>query len=115
MHGLIIEDIPVVALAIEDELRDLGFLSFDFVGSKADAVAAAEAHCPDLIIADYRLIDGTGVDAVREICRTRNIPTIYVAALADEVLRDEPTAIVLEKPIASNALTNAVRARLQLM
>lgn len=36
-------------------------------GSVAEALAAAQTHTPDLILMDYGLPDGTGLDATREI------------------------------------------------
>ena len=49
MHALIIEDECLIAMAIEDALRDCGFTSFDVAVSADEAVAAAARKCPDLI------------------------------------------------------------------
>ncbi len=38
MHALIIEDEALVAMAIEDILRDNGYTSFDFAVSVPDAL-----------------------------------------------------------------------------
>ena len=50
-HALVIEDFPVIAMSIQDELADLGY-SAAIAASEAEAVALAEERCPDLIIAD---------------------------------------------------------------
>ncbi|HEX8533819.1 MAG TPA: response regulator [Allosphingosinicella sp.] len=71
MHALIIEDQFLIAALIEEELRELGYSSFDVVDRELSAVAAAERKCPDLITADERLTDGSGVEAVQKICVTK--------------------------------------------
>ena len=52
-HVLIIEDEMLIAFALEDELRTLGFTSFDVAQSTAEALACAQRHRPD---AEYRII-----------------------------------------------------------
>ena len=41
----------------------------------------AGGHIPDLIIADVRMQDMDGDDAIREICRDRPTPFILISAL----------------------------------
>lgn len=67
IHALIIEDEPIIALGIEDALRDNGFTSFCFALSEDNAISAAEAHRPDLITSDIKLSPGNGMDAVEAI------------------------------------------------
>ena len=55
MHALIIEDEPRIGLMIEEELSDLGFVSFDRAVTEEDAVRMAEHTCPTLITAVERL------------------------------------------------------------
>lgn len=45
--ALIIEDLPIIAMSIQDELAELGFSSA-IASTEAEAVALAEDHCPDL-------------------------------------------------------------------
>ena len=71
MHVLIIEDEPLIAMSIEDALRDCGCASFDFAANVAEAVAAAKMRCPDLITADVQLAPGCGIDAVAADLRRR--------------------------------------------
>ena len=42
------------------------------------AIAAARAHCPDLIVSDVRLAEGCGVAAVEEICRDHRANVVFV-------------------------------------
>lgn len=108
MHALIIEDSYLLAMTLEDALRPLGYASFDIAGSADAAVAAAEARCPDLIVADQRLDTGTGVEAVRRICASKPIPVIFVTGSGGEVRAALPAAIVVDKPIHEPTLHAAL-------
>lgn len=108
MHALIIEDEPLLSLQIEDHLRELGFVSFDFAATEVDAVNAANLRCPDLITSDVRLAAGCGISAVQAICRKRPVPVVFITATEAEVHAREPGAVVLRKPLSSAALERAV-------
>ena len=108
-HALIIEDEIIIALEVEDLLSDLGFATFDVADSPEQAVAAALAHRPDLVTADYRIIGGTGVDAVDQIVNAIGpVPVVYVTGNPDMVLK-RGLAPVVDKPIAPRALAAACR------
>ena len=112
MHALIIEDEALIAIAIEDVLRETGFTSFDFATSVDAAVAAAARSCPDLITADVRLAPGCGIDAVEAICSERPIPVIFITASALEVHERCPDHIVVTKPFCRSDVARAIqRAR----
>ncbi|HST35256.1 MAG TPA: response regulator [Allosphingosinicella sp.] len=108
MHALIIEDNFLIATLIEDILRGLGYTSFDFAEREADAIRAAERRCPDLITADQRLTDGSGVDAVRAICAGRAIPAVFISDYQEDVRRLAPDAILIGKPFNDRMLSEAV-------
>ncbi len=108
MHALLIEDEALVVLAVEQALRQIGFTSFDDANTVQQAVEAAEKRCPDLIIANHHLIDGTGTDAVLAICSGQDIPVVFVTANGADVTRNLPKAIVVDKPFATHSLHNAV-------
>lgn len=109
-HVLIIEDEILVAFEVEALLMEQGFTSFDIADSPADALALAMAHPPDLITADYRIVDGTGEEAVEAIQRhLGRIPVVYVTGNADQ-LEGRLTPVV-DKPISARRLREAcVRA-----
>jgi CheY-like chemotaxis protein len=110
MHALIIEDEPIIAMGIEEVLRDCGCTSFDFAGSFASAVAAAERRCPDLITADVRLAPGNGIDAVQAICCRTHIPVVFITGTGAEARARCPGYAVVDKPFAAAAVGVAVRA-----
>ncbi len=111
-HVLIIEDEPVIALELEILLGDLGYRSFDIADCPQDALACAKAHRPELITADYRILSGTGVEAVELItAAVGRIPVVYVTGNPDLLPAGVDNAVV-DKPISPTALAAAcVRAR----
>lgn len=114
MHALIIEDEVSAVDHIEQALRALGYTSFDIAFSGAEARAAAQEKCPELITADLRLVDGSGVEAVLEICSHMAIPVVFITSHRREINELLPDAIVVEKPfqpdILERALAKAVNA-----
>ena len=108
MHALIIEDEPFLAMVIEDHLRRLGYTSFDFAITEADAVRAARARCPDLITSDVQLPEGCGIAAVEAICNEKPIPVVFITATASDVRERKRDAIVVRKPIIVAELIEAV-------
>lgn len=104
---LIIEDEPVIALELECLLGDLGFRSFDVADCPDDALACARANRPALITADYRILSGTGVEAVQKITAAiGEVPVVYVTGNVD-LLPEVHAGAVVDKPISVPALTAA--------
>lgn len=107
-HALVIEDFPVIAMSIQDDLADMGF-SAAIAATEAEAVALAEERCPDLIIADLRLAQGSGIDAVRRICRDRSIAVIFMSGDLEELGGGGTgEAGFLSKPFTSTALRSSI-------
>lgn len=105
-HVLIIEDEPIIALELEALLSDMGFGSFDTADSPGEAVALAQLRRPALITADYRILNGTGVEAVSQVlAAVGHTPVVYITCNAD--LFDHAGATVVEKPISISALAAA--------
>jgi CheY-like chemotaxis protein len=107
MHALIIEDQPLIAMMIEEELAEQGYTTFDVATRQADAVQLAVKRCPDLITADYKLIEGTGINAVREFALIRRSQLFTLPGALDELAI--PDAVILPKPFRSRDLREAVR------
>ena len=109
MHALIIEDESLIAMAIEDALRDCGFTSFDVAVSADEAVAAAARKCPDLITADVELRPGCGIAAVQSICSERPIPVVFITGSPREVRIRMPGHRLVEKPFSAECIMDATR------
>jgi len=83
-------------------------------GSLAELERALDARGepPDFMLADYRLAEGTGVDAVEAIrARFGPVPAVIVSGEADIRERGLPFP-VLQKPVAPERLLEAVQAAL---
>ena len=107
-HALIIEDFPVIAMSIEDELADMGF-SAAVAATETEAITLAEERCPDLIIADLRLAQGCGIEAVRRICGNRPIAVIFMSGDLEAVGGGGiGEAEFLSKPFTSAALRSSI-------
>jgi DNA-binding response OmpR family regulator len=107
-HALIIEDELLLAFAVEEALRELGYTTFEIARSVRDAVNAAERQCPDLIVANHHIIDGTGTDAVLSICSGKAIPVVFVTGSGPEIRLRLPDALIVEKPLSQSRLGDAV-------
>lgn len=106
-HVLIIEDEMLIAMEIENLLADIGFDTFDIVDSPSRALASAMSRRPDLITADVRIIDGTGVEAVRAIIAVLGpVPVVFVTGSVD-TLTDRDLLALVEKPIGARTLAMA--------
>ncbi len=109
MHALIIEDEPLIAMAIEDALRGCGFTSFDIANSAREAVAAAARTCPDIITADVELRPGCGIKAVQSICSELPIPVLFITGSPAEVRARMPSHVLVEKPFCPDDLMVVVK------
>lgn len=106
-HALIIEDEILIALEVESLLAEMGFQTFDWADSPGRALACAKDRKPDLITADIRIVGGTGIEAVKAIhAEVGPVPVVYVTGNVD-MLRDQGSPTVVEKPIAPAALAAA--------
>jgi DNA-binding response OmpR family regulator len=108
MHALIIEDEPSISLLIEEELRDLGFTSFDISTSEDEAIRLAAHTSPNLITADEKLKVGSGFRAVREICAEQAIPVIFITG--DPCSVGLADVVILPKPFGGKAFREAAAA-----
>jgi len=107
MHALIIHKEPFFA-PIKETLAGIGYSSFDMACSAAAARAAARRHPPDLIVAAYRLPDGTAPEAMPAICGARECPVVFVTIETDAVLNWLRSAVVVTRPFERLALEIAV-------
>ncbi|MEL6750446.1 MAG: response regulator [Pseudomonadota bacterium] len=98
---LIIEDEPLIALDIEQMVVNLGHSVTGIARTHTEAVAAVREQKPGLVLADIQLADGSsGIDAVKDILETINVPVIFITAFPERLLtgeRPEP-AFLVTKP-----------------
>jgi CheY-like chemotaxis protein len=104
---LIIEDEPLISLDLSEIVESLGHRVTTVARTADQAVAAAQLERPGLVLADIQLADGSsGLDAVREILGTYEVPVIFVTSFPERLLtgqRPEPTFLIT-KPYDPNAV-----------
>ncbi|WP_316977174.1 response regulator [Shumkonia mesophila] len=104
---LIIEDEPIIAFDLSDIVSEMGHDVIGTAATKDEAVALAMRRRPGIILADIQLGDGSsGIDAVAEIHRTRDVPVVFVTAYPERLLtgaRREP-AYLVTKPFEPDVL-----------
>ena len=115
---LVIEDDPIVSLAMENLLADAGYLVLASCARGEAALRLAEHERPDLILADVKLAGAMdGVDAVAALLPRYRVPVIFVTAHTDAATRARMTALapaeILAKPISDVLLLHAVAAALR--
>lgn len=107
-HVLIIEDEPLVAMAIEDILKSEGATSFEIVDTEQAAILAAAGHKPSVITSDVKLLEGTGPAAVAEIHkRFGPIPVIFITGTPEECEPCNPPGSIVRKPFSDEAVVAA--------
>ncbi|TRO87666.1 response regulator [Glycocaulis profundi] len=109
---LIVEDEALTARMLEQLVGAMGFEPMSPASSRAQAVAAAACGHPDLILSDIELgSDGSGIDAVREIRESIDVPVVFVTAFPHRV-RDWDlcdNTFLVRKPLNRMALTSCIR------
>ncbi|MCQ9155080.1 PhyR family response regulator anti-anti-sigma factor [Acidomonas methanolica] len=98
---LIIEDEPIIAMDIQDVVEECGHAVAAVAHTEADAVRLASTLRPGLILADINLgAGGDGMQAVRRIMKTHDIPVVFVTAYPERLLTSETEepSFVITKP-----------------
>jgi CheY-like chemotaxis protein len=108
LHALVIEDDPIIAMMIEDELRELGYRTVDVASTEEEAIIAVSRTCPDLITSDGALIAGSGAGAVRRIRASLRVPVIFITGDPERARDCIPDAPVIEKPFSISQFAAAV-------
>jgi FixJ family two-component response regulator len=79
--------------------------------TRSDAISAALANKPGLVLADIRLADGSsGLEAVNEILGSFTVPVVFITAYPDQLMtgeRPEPTFLIT-KPFREDAVKAVV-------
>jgi len=115
---LVVEDERIVASAIKEVLRFMGYEVSGIVDSASEAIASVAAQAPDLVLMDIRLRgEPDGVDAALEIQERFGVPVVYVTAYADKAMKQRATLTgpcgYVVKPFSQEELRAAVEAALQ--
>ncbi len=105
---LVVEDDALIGMLMSTVLQDMGYDVAPVVASQEDAVRAARANPPDLMIVDDGLAGGSGIGAMREILRTGFVPHIFVTGDPQRIESAWPGAIAIQKPFQETELIDAM-------
>ncbi len=87
MRVLVVEDDPAVAEPLIEGLRRNGFETEHVVYASQVVPAVMSSAGVDVVLLDLGLPDGDGLDVLRELRRTSDIPVIIATARGDETDR----------------------------
>lgn len=110
---LLVEDEPTLRRVIARNLTSRG-VSVHEAATASEAIAAASAQAPDLLLLDINLPDHTGWDVLRELRRRgREVPTIVLSAVrvSQQRLDEFQPLAYLPKPFPIDALLRLVFGR----
>lgn len=114
---LIVEDEPLIGLALQETLEKLGYTVPGIVDSADDLPAVFLRYKPDAIIMDIRLRSYTdGTDAARRLRLISQVPIIFLSAYSTEearskAARSNPVAF-LTKPVDEQVLAREIERAL---
>ncbi|WP_209673793.1 ATP-binding response regulator [Methanolinea mesophila] len=82
---LIVEDEGIVAMAINDTLKKMGYTVTGICSTGEDAIVTAAKTVPDVVLMDIHLKgEVDGIEAADKINKLYGIPVIYLTAYADD-------------------------------
>ncbi len=109
-HVLVIEDDWLIADHIISLIEQAGATSYDQADCETDAVDAAGARTPDMIVSDVKLREGTGPLAVQRIIAVHgNIPVMFITGPPEACVPCDPPAAILDKPISESSVIETFR------
>lgn len=118
-HIQIIEDDETIASLLTYNLEREGY-SVSHADNVDDGLADIRTQKPDLVILDWMLPDGTGVDVARQIRfdkATKHLPIIMLTARADEDDRVHGLEVgaddYVTKPFSIRELQSRIKVRLR--
>ena len=110
---LIVEDEPVLAMAMEVKLKKMGLFVSGIASTHDNAIIQVENHFPDIVIIDINLNSSkTGIDVANYIWKNFNIPIIFLTSyyndkVLNKAMESEPYAYLL-KPCRNEELKVAI-------
>ncbi len=111
LNVLIVEDEGLVAMDIEDVVRDMGHSVTGWAASAEDAIDTYGRTRPDLILLDVELLNGTsGLDVARHLQSLGGVHYVFLTANPNKLNDDFCGAIgVLPKPFTTSMLVASLQ------
>jgi PAS domain S-box-containing protein len=114
---LIVEDEPIIALDLKQEIEQLGYEVVGVAESAEEALVAAEIHQPDLALLDIRLAgDVDGIQTAKMLRKLFDVAGIFLTLYTDEATLDRAVQELpygyLTKPFQSGELKATLKTAL---
>lgn len=110
---LVVEDDGILAISIEDTLRDAGIENIELIASTEAALEALRRERPDAVILDIHLADRDDGWTIAELLRSLgpNRPRIVFSTGAPDAIPDDIAELgsVLAKPYDNSDLIELLR------
>ncbi len=110
LRVIIVEDNAVIGMLLSEMIVAMGHEVCALERTEQDAVSTTLRCCPDLMIVDAWLGEGSGIAAVEAVLRTRSVPHIFMSGAAVDLPRSD--SIVLRKPFLESDLERAIERAL---
>lgn len=114
-RALIVEDEIFIALALEAEVKDLGFDVCGLAANANQAIALAMEGEPDIAIMDIYLNGARdGIETARVLRDLCGVRVVFVTAYSDDeglterIQKQVPNTPVLAKPLYGHRLADAI-------
>lgn len=107
-HALIIDDNRAVSRGIRDRLKLFGFASFDWTWAEHQALRAAAARRPDLIVAGDMIVEGSPLPVAGELASSNRVPLLSIASRSFTLQRQIAGGEVVDGPYALIELDRAL-------
>jgi DNA-binding response OmpR family regulator len=106
---LLLEDEALIALALQDDLEEVGYSVAGPFATCADALSWLECHRPNLAVLDTVLKDGPCKEVALRLT-SLGVPLLVYSGLAEDMnaLPELASAIWVEKPATAQALLQAL-------
>lgn len=109
---LIVEDEALVAMMIEDLVRDLGYDIAGVTGEFSSALHAANTERIDVALIDVNL-NGSRSYPIADALKARGVPVIFATGYGEAGVPDDwQGTLVLQKPFDPRQLKSALSAAL---
>ncbi len=109
--ALVVEDNALIAMEMEESLRDLGWPAAHVCGSVDHALELLDTYDVDFAVLDIHLGPGETCEAVAEILLLRGTPFVFASGYDHQpgLCERFPDAPILVKPFAPNDMEEALR------
>ena len=106
---LLVEDEPIVAMAIADHLLEAGAIIVGPFRTVRTAIKAVRAIQIDAAVVDFMLADGVS-EPVQDALEQKGVPFVLLTAYPPVTVRRNQNQQILSKPVTAEFLCSTVRS-----